>query len=116
MPLEIVIDVIVELFRVVGITDVAEALIADGVVVAAEGGDGGAIPCGGGILEQRDEADAFETLLRGKAVQFDERGVDVDQVDGAIATGVGLGDAAGFARAYSGAGGRAFAAGRPVYA
>ena len=87
---------VVELFGAVAIADIAPAIRADGVVALHEIDDGGRA-LGGGIFQERAEAEAFELLAFGKAAEVDESGIDVEEADGliprpAMLTGSGTGD------------------------
>ena len=56
---------VVEFFGAILVTDVAPVAGADGMVAAALGHEGGTIPFGLGVFQQRDEALAIQAGLRG---------------------------------------------------
>ena len=63
-PLVGIVAHVVEFLAAVGVVDVAPAFAADAVVALVVAGDGGALALGGGVLELRDEAEAFEIAAR----------------------------------------------------
>lgn len=73
---------VVEFLGAVVVADVAVVFGADGVVVRAEGGEGGAWPVGGGVPEEWHEAGSVEVVAFRESAEVDEGGVDAEQFGG----------------------------------
>ncbi len=71
---------VIKLFRAVGIMDVAPFLAADAVVALIVTGDGWALAFGRGVAELRDEAEPLDVIPLWHAGQFDERGINIEQL------------------------------------
>ena len=70
--------VVVELVAAIGVADVAPVLVADGMVVRAQGGDGDVVPIRFRVFEERLEAESFELGIRRQSAEVDEGRVEAE--------------------------------------
>ncbi len=89
-PFVFVVAVVVELLAAVGVTDVAPAVGADGVVVLTEGRDRRVRPCGFRICQQRADVESFDPRRLWHAGERTKRGIDAHEIHRLRAHATGL--------------------------